>query len=560
MSLHVPVLIVGAGPIGLMAGLLLEQQGIDYRIVERRPTLHQAPQAHVVSSRTLEICRSVGIDDAIVRQQGPRLEDQTVIRWVDRLIGRDIGVLDMTPDPETLAQPPLHSPTPTTNLSQDRFESILHGHLPDPDKVLFSHTWCGFEPSADGVVSTITAGDSVVEISSRYVLAADGAGSSVRKAVGIDMAGPDNLQLYVSIHFRANLRDQLAGREALLYWVMDEAVDGTFVAHDIDSTWVFMKTVPEDEPVDQLDESKFADLLRAAIGAEVEMEIVGMKPWRMTAQIAEAYRKEHVFLVGDAAHRFPPTGGLGMNTGMQDVFNLIWKIAMVERGFDHALLDTYETERKPIAHANSDQSMTNAMKMFEVLAALDVDGDHRITPDDIEAVLSDPARLALVQAAIDAQAEHFAFDGLDLGCCYGPSIVVTDDGGPAAPVQAVAEYLPSTTPGARMPHAPLRRDGAIISTLDLVRHDAFLLLAHADAPVVDGLDSHLEQLDLPAVVVRVGDEGDLVPADGRFAALFAADDLLVVRPDGHLGARLPASSPLAEITRSLTALLPSVHA
>ncbi|MEM9655172.1 MAG: FAD-dependent monooxygenase, partial [Actinomycetota bacterium] len=180
-EVDVPVLIVGAGPVGLMAGLLLEQQGIDFRIVERRSTLHLAPQAHVISSRSLEICRSVGIDDKTIRQLGPDPADMASVRWVDRLVGRDLGVFDMRPDPETIRRMPALSPTPTANLSQDRFERVLFDHLDHPDRVLFSCAWTGYEVTEDGFRSTIETGDDTVKIRSRHVIGADGAGSRVRK-------------------------------------------------------------------------------------------------------------------------------------------------------------------------------------------------------------------------------------------------------------------------------------------------------------------------------------------------------------------------------------------
>ncbi|MEM7271982.1 MAG: FAD-dependent monooxygenase [Actinomycetota bacterium] len=535
MTVDVPVLIVGAGPVGLMTGLLLEQQGIDYRIVERRATLHLAPQAHVISSRSLEICRSVGIDDHAIRRLGPDPADTSSVRWVDRLVGRDLGVFGMGPPREGGGgtPPPAPTPTPTTNLGQDRFEALLFDHLEHPERVLFSHAWTGYESTGDRYRSTIDVGDDQIEITSRHLIAADGAGSRVRKALGIEMVGPDNLQTYLNIHFRANLRRELAGREGLLYWVMDQAVDGAFIAHDIESNWIFMKTVDGDAPLDPIDQDHYAAVLRDAIGTEVELDIVSMNPWRMTAQVAERYRHDGVFLAGDAAHRFPPTGGIGMNTGLQDAHNLVWKLAMVERGADPSLLDTYEPERKPVAETNSTQSLTNAMKMFEVVARLDVDGDGTIGADDIEAVLADPDRGAKVQEAVDDQAAHFNMSGLDLGFAYPPGPLIVGDGDPPLSDDPVSVYVPSTTPGARLPHAPLQSDEPRRSTLDLVRHDAFVVLAGPDATVPE-----LGQHPQPTVLITIGPGGDVALADDRLNDLFPPDQVLVIRPDGHIAARV----------------------
>ncbi|MEM9653736.1 MAG: FAD-dependent monooxygenase, partial [Actinomycetota bacterium] len=398
----------------------------------------------------------------------------------------------------------------------------------------------------DGFRSTIDTGDGTLEIQSRHLIGADGAGSRVRKALGVQMLGPDNLQTYLNIHFRANLRTELDGREGLLYWVMDEEVAGTFIAHDIESNWIFMKSVDGNASLEPIDQEYFSDALRQAIGTDVELDIISMNPWRMTAQVAERYRHDGVFLVGDAAHRFPPTGGVGMNTGLQDVHNLVWKLAMVERGADPALLDTYEPERRPVAEANSSQSLTNAMKMTDVAARLDANGDGAITAADIETVLGDADLQAQVQQAVDDQAAHFNMSGLDLGFCYPPGPMVIGDGDPPVSPDPTSIYLPSTTPGARLPHAPLRRGGQELSTLDLIRHDAFLVLTGADTPAVEG-----DALGLPTTVVSVGGSGDLTPADDRFDNLFPAGQTLIVRPDGHIAARLDADGSFAAIAQAL---------
>ncbi|MEM9564500.1 MAG: FAD-dependent monooxygenase [Actinomycetota bacterium] len=554
VEVDVPVLIVGAGPVGLMTGLLLDQQGIDYRIVERRPTLHLAPQAHVISSRSLEICRSVGIDDETIRRLGPSPADTSSVRWVDRLVGRDLGVFRIGAARRTIERMLTQSPTPTTNLGQDRFESVLFDHLDRSERVLFSHAWSGYESTDGGYRSTVELDDGAgagetVEIRSRHLLGADGAGSRVRKALGIDMVGPDNLQTYLNIHFRADLRRELTGREGLLYWVMDDRVSGAFIAHDIESTWIFMKTVDDETTLDPIDEGHYADLLRLAIGVDVDVDIVSMNPWRMTAQIAERYRNDGVFLVGDAAHRFPPTGGIGMNTGIQDVHNLVWKLAMVEGGGDPALLDTYEPERKPVAETNSSQSLTNATKMFEVAARLDVDGDGTISAADLDAVLGDPERQARVQEAVDGQAAHFDMSGLDLGFCYPPGPLVLGDGDPPPSDDPVSIYVPSTTPGARLPHAALQRNGEWLSTLDLVRHDAFLVLAGSDGTSVEVGGS-----DVPVALAVVGSGSDLTPADDTYDELFPSDRTLIVRPDGHIAARLPADAPPSTVEAMLDTL------
>eukprot|EP01041_Mallomonas_annulata_P033443 gene33443-56068_t len=198
--------------------------------------------------------------------------------------------------------------------------------------------WVSSEQDADGVTSVVrdvASGEETV-VRSSYLLAADGAGSGVRKSLGIDMIGPASLQDFVAIHFLANLRPFIAERLGVLHFVMDPAAGGTFIAHDLDREWVFM--VPFDaatRTIDDFDEPHCLQLLRTAIGDgavenEAPIEVVRAGTWHMTAQVAERMRGGRVFLIGDAAHRFPPTGGMGLNTGVADAHNLIWKLRAVD--------------------------------------------------------------------------------------------------------------------------------------------------------------------------------------------------------------------------------------
>ncbi len=534
------VLIVGGGPVGIAAGLMFDKLGVDYRIVERRSGLHGAPQAHVISSRTLEICRSLGIDDQEIRSLGPNPMDTANIRWVDHLLGRDLGVYSMARDPDQVMRMFSQTPTPISNLSQDQFEQVLARHVSSDRPILFEHKWLGLEEDGDGYVSQVENGDgSALTIRSRFVVGADGAGSRVRAAIGASMEGPHHIQSYVNVHFHANLREQLKGREGLLFWVMDPDCQGVFIAHDIDSNWIFMKTLDGDKPPEQIDTAAVIAQLHNAIGADVDVDIQSIATWVMTAQVSDAYQKDGVFLVGDAAHRFPPTGGIGMNTGFQDAHNLTWKVAMVLKGADPALLATYEAERRPPAVANSKQSHQNFRNMVEVAQALDMDGDGVATMGDFDSVLADPSKQETVQAAIERQAAHFNMTGLDLGVCYqSPAIV--GDGPPPLSDHPISQYVPSTTPGSRLPHCWLQKEGERLSTLDLVKSDRLLVLAF------QGLDGALEdvvrrvQASGTAVDVAAIAPGSMIePAEDQFADLFSAEEVLVIRPDGHIAARLP---------------------
>jgi 2,4-dichlorophenol 6-monooxygenase len=290
---------------------------------------------------------------------------------------------------------------------------------------------------------------------------------------------------------------------------------------------------------------------------DVPLEVANVSTWFMTAQVADRYREGRVFLVGDAAHRFPPTGGLGLNTGVQDVHNLAWKLAAVLHGrAPEALLDSYESERRPVARSNADQSLKNALRLFEVPQSLEIDADPEASSERMRALLADPERRARVGEAIARQAEHFDMPGLQLGFAYEQGALLREPGEPPAPVLDVRRFEPSGRPGARLPHAWLRGGPPRESLLDRVPLDRFLLLTgpqgHAwrdqaaalsgDAPVQLALGDDLLE-DLPGWLRAAG---------------IGADGALLVRPDQHVAWR--AAGPPAAATHGLARVLERVRA
>ena len=456
--LEVPVLVVGAGPVGLTASLLLARQGVRTRVVDRRDGPHRAPQAHVVNPRTLEICRAAGVDMAQLRARATRREDGSHVVWMTKLAGEELGRLPYERQGDENLQ---YTPTPLLNLSQHLFEPILLDRLREESdaEVRYRHQWDALEQDGDGVTSRIDdleTGCSYA-VHSRYVLAADGAGSRVRKAVDIGMLGPDRLQSFVMIHFQADLRSIVRERPAILYWLVDPEVMGTLVAHDIDRTWVFMQPYdPDTESADAYTDRVCAEIVRRALGRDdVDFVVRDVSTWTMTAQVADRYASGRVFLIGDSAHRFPPTGGLGMNTGIQDAHNLVWKLCAVDAGWaPGSLLETYESERRPVAQHNADHSLNNAMKMWEVFQALGIlPGDRSGSKERMEATLADRAGRERLRVAIQNQQEHFDMFGLQLGFSYATGALVA--GAPETPTGATPgrDFVPTTRPGSRVPHA-----------------------------------------------------------------------------------------------------------
>jgi 2-polyprenyl-6-methoxyphenol hydroxylase-like FAD-dependent oxidoreductase len=544
-----PVLVVGAGPAGMTAALLLSRLGIPSRVVERRAAPQSAPAAHVVNARTFEIFRAAGVDMQAIAAACQDPADAGQVLWVTTLAGEELGRLPFERQGDDALA---YTPTPLRNLSQHRLEPILLDELRRCAniEIAYGHEWEHAGQDSAGVTSRIRdhARGAVYDARSRWLIAADGAASPVRTFLRIAPVGPDRLQSFVMIHFEANLRALVGHRLGALYWTTAPEATGTFVAHDIDATWVYMKPWdPDTESAADYSPTVCADILRRALGTDsYPFAIRTVRMWTMTAQVAERYRERRVFLVGDSAHRFPPTGGLGLNTGVQDAHNLVWKIAAVEAGWaPDALLDTYEVERRPVAQHNADVSLQNAMRLGEVYQAL---------------ATADPTGDAL-RAAIANQAEHFDMLGLQLGFIYESGAIAADRDGRPTPESSVRDYVPTARPGARVPHAWVTRAGARagagagvrVSTLDLFAYDRFTLVTGpAGQPWIEAVAG-------PARIDGVVIGRDIVDENGHWMKLLGIDagGALLVRPDQHVAWRSPhaASDASAALARALATIL-----
>lgn len=538
------VLVVGAGPAGMTAALLLTRLGVACRIVERRATPQTAPAAHVVNARTFEVLRAAGVDMERIAAASQPPEDSGSVYWVTTLTGQTLGRLPFERQGEDLSTV---TPTPLRNLSQHRLEPILADELRAAGvTVEYGHEWQSAAQDGDGVTSQVrdAATGAVVEVRSRWLLAADGAASPVRRMLGIAPIGPDRLQSFVMIHLDADFRAIVGDRRGVIYWTTSPEAMGTFVAHDIDRTWVFMHPFdPDTETAADYDEARCSAIVRRALGSDAHpFTVRTVRAWTMTAQVAERYREGRIFLVGDAAHRFPPTGGLGLNTGVQDVQNLAWKIAAVEAGWaPPALLDTYERERRPVAQRNADVSLQNAMRLMEVYQAL-----ASVDPSARTAGTVPPS--AELTTAIANQAEHFDQLGLQLGFTYESGALVGGGGDPElGEPSSVREYRPSARPGARLPHAWVTREGRRVSSLDLVAADAFTLIVGRDG--ARWTDAAATVGSPPLKTVRIGH--DVLDPDGTWTKLLALapDGAILVRPDQHVAWR--SGSAVADPTAAL---------
>ncbi len=358
------VLVVGAGPAGLVTAIELARHGVQPVLVERHPTTSIFPRATGVSTRSMEILRAYGLEEA-VRRGGWRVIPRQAT--VGRLDDRDPAESPLGFPDEAEAR--AVSPTMATVSPQDHLEPLLVEHLRGlGGDVRFSTELTAFTQDEDGVTATLvdrTTGATTTERFA-FLVAADGHRSTVRAALGIPMEGPDDLGRFHSLLFRADLDEILGERRYGLYQVGDPGPGQPptiVVPSGSDDRFVLAIPLPpgmDDAAVAAMFPlDRCIALIREAAGRpDLDVELLATSTFAFAAQVASRWREGRVFLVGDAAHRMTPRGGRGMNTAIADAHALGWRLAWVARGLaGEALLDDYEAERGPIGRRNVELSM-----------------------------------------------------------------------------------------------------------------------------------------------------------------------------------------------------------
>ncbi|MDQ1202992.1 FAD-dependent oxidoreductase [Rhodococcus sp. SORGH_AS_0303] len=580
-----PVVIVGAGPAGATAALLLARRGIRTTVLERRATLLFHPAAHVINARTLEIWHEYSPDLAsVIASMSPPHDEVNLISWFGGIGDGPIGSIDLLSDPDRKAVVESQSPYMVSHIGQHLLMPVLWNALDEDPLIDFRRgvTVLDVESTPEVARVRTRSGDDDGELTARYVLGCDGANSPVRDATGIDLVGPVLANMGSAFFTSHTLFPDDA--RPLLSWIYTPDLCGVLISH-ADHRYILMTAYLHPAQEIAANSRQFwADMLPKVLG-DKDFELESTGTWVMTSQTADSFRRGRLLLLGDAAHRFPHTGGFGLNSGVQDAHNLAWKLDAVLSGTaSPTLLDTYETERRPVVEKFAEQSVANHFRLDDIGGRIGITNRMlavatRVAaraplaslPDRLVAPMATammrrqmrrarrlhpraPGSTALrgqIAEALPGQIEHFVSTGLQFGYLHTSDLVADDDSA-VRPPEDVVDYLPTTYPGARLPHAMISTRGLTTGIHDVLHRTSLTLLALDDDGWENELGTH--RIAGPGVVVVPVDAPD--PADRRrLIDLLEVGEkgAVLVRPDGHVAWRTtsPASSGVAELTRFL---------
>ncbi|WP_051294590.1 FAD-dependent monooxygenase [Gemmobacter nectariphilus] len=588
-QIETQVLVIGGGVVGMTAIMLLTRLGIDARLYTYYPGTSPHPKSHILNQRSMEIFDELGLADKVYAVSTPP-EKMRAAGWYAGLkgshpmSGREIGRVEAwgagCEDPDYVAA----SPFRPGNYPQMYLEPIIkdHADLICPGRLVFNHELLDFTQDADGVTARIRdrATERVFQVRARYMIAADG-GKTVGPQLGIERQGQARIMRMASVHFAADLSQIATGADVLTRFFINPDVGGSWTSGvmipegpmkwgHLSEEWVFHIRNPDqsDAPLDR--DAIIAHMLQVlGLRADEIDRVIHVSEWLIQGIVAERYSEGRIYLAGDACKVHPPTGGLGMNSGVQDVYNLCWKLALVLRGVaGPGLLASYETERRPVAQANVKAALANAMNHFKIDTALGLsDQNDRATNWANMARLwsGQPDHATLreeVFKAVQVQRLGFRHHNIEFGYTYADGALIPDGAPPYEPLDAIRLYEPATRPGHPLPHAWVSRDGVMVPLGSLVADGHFLLIAGEDgADWVAAAQDLAAARGLPLRAIRLGlDEGDYLDMRATWARLRRTDSTgaVLVRPDRYIACHMPTgvAQPRARLAEVLGRILP----
>jgi putative polyketide hydroxylase len=507
------VLIVGGGVVGLSTSLFLSWRGISSLLVERHPGTAIHPRIPALAQATMEMYRSVGIEEAIHEVEAP-LNMSGNLLLMESLVGEVFDVLQGDVEPFFIGDT---SPARGSQAAQDLLEPILRAKVEQLGGDLrFNTELVSFEQDSQGITATIRDRESGNRrtVRAQYMVAADGTHSRIRETLGIGRHGKGTLFQCVSMIFAADeLLELFRKRHAVMCFVANDSISNAALvpypgsAARSDLFRLDVPYDPEEESLADYPETRCLQLIRAAVGiADLPVQIKTVATYEARELVADRFQQGRVFLVGDAARTQPPTGGLGGATGIAEAYNLTWKLAAVLRGeAGEALLATYDAERRPQADYTAEQvTLLSQQRQSEGSAGITVD----------------PFTLVM-------------------GYRYSAGAIMPEAGDENLPlVKPLSQW--KGQPGTHAPHLVLEREGEPISTRDLFG-PRFVLLVGPDGQFWKAAARQVkEALHLPLDCYQVGGEtAELLDTSNMFCEMYGitSGGAVLVRPDGFIGWR-----------------------
>ena len=481
---RIPIAIVGGGPVGLMLALFLDLYGVCSVLLNTEKATRWHPKGSTEGSRTMEHFRRLGIAGEI-RKLGLPPDHPTDVAYFTRFGGAELARLRMPSTNETMQKvsnsPKTDQvPEPIHRANQMHVERFLFDYAKSRPNIVMRFGWRAenFEQDADGVsLTAVREPDGMAQTwQAEYLVGCDGGRSLIRRMLGIKFQGEAGIeQRYFggrmfSTYVRAPTlyRDFLGHRRAWQYWAVNPEIRSSMIAVNGRDEFLFRTraTEPDKPPED----AAVAEAMRRCVGVDIDMEILAHEPWTAgMALVAERFADRRVLLAGDAVHLFTPTGGFGMNTGIDDASNLAWKLAAMVQGWGGGdLLASYQIERMPIALRNTDA----ARKLTANIGETDVDPEiEQDTPTGEAARRAAGAMLANFS-------EQFASIGVQLGARYdGSSVIIPDV---CTPADSVLHTRPQAFPaGGRLTFGSTKSERtAIHCSIDLERASRYCASDH----------------------------------------------------------------------------------
>ncbi len=518
-STRVPVLISGAGPVGLSLAIELAYHGIRCLVVEQTDGSVDFPTTNLANTRTVEHLRRWGIADKMRFESGYPTDYPRNYLFITRMDGYEIARFDHPANGDPNSRSP-YSPEGRLWISKPYFDPVLHRHITTlaTVEVRYKTALEEFQQDSHKVTCKIVDVESGRDemIAADYLAGCDGGKSNVRRALGIQYQGVFSQGLNVAVLFRSPFLKSISYGPAVMYQIVNGQINGTIAAVDGKELWrLNIRNVKQE----QIDDLNAPEKLRHALGQNIPFELLDVRPWTGHCVVAEKYQEGRVFLAGDAAHLNWPTGGFGMNTGVGDAVDIGWKLAAILQAWGGArLLDSYTAERKPIA-------MINVNEAAEMRANFDnqTPFSPKIEEDSEEGKqLREKARGVIMRT----RAKEFQHDsaGIELGYRYENSPICVADG-TAAPELDHGLYVPSTWPGVRAPHVWLK-DGR--STLDLFGKGFTLMNLSIKPTNTSAITEAASRVGLPLQTIQINESIVRETYERPF---------VLVRPDGHIAWR-----------------------